>query len=145
MKTSPQGRGLLIAREGKSNKVYRDTVGKPTVGVGHMDESLTVGDVWTDEQVDAALEADLARFEKALNDNITVGLEPYQFDALVSWLFNVGTGWAGRAKLIRLVNEQKFEMATAEFDQWHIPAEITRRRNGEREQFAGRRFVAQYP
>lgn len=145
MKISKQGIDLLIQREGKRNTVYLDTVGKPTVGVGHMDEALVVGDVWTDEQVSQALEADLARFEKALNDNIAVGLEQYQYDALVSWLFNVGTGWAGRAKLIRLVNERKFEMAAAEFDQWHIPVEITRRRNGEREQFAGRHFVAQYP
>ena len=146
MKTSQQGLDLLIAREGKRNTVYLDSVGKPTCGVGHMDESLVVGDVWSDEKVEEVLRADLARFEDALNKALHVGLEQHQFDALVSWLFNVGTGWAEKpARLIWLINENKLEMAAAEFDQWHIPPEITRRRNAEREQFAGRHFVAQYP
>ena len=143
MKLSQQGVDLLIAREGKRNTVYLDTEGYPTVGVGHMDPSLRVGDVWTDEQVEEAFKIDVERFENAINENVTVGLEQHQFDALVSWLFNVGTGWASKpAKLIKLVNEQKFEMAAAEFDKWHIPASITSRRNGEREQFKGTQFVA---
>ena len=145
MRISQQGLDLLIAREGKRNTVYLDSVGKPTCGVGHMDESLVVGDVWSNEKVEEVLRNDLARFEAAINKAVNVGLEQYQFDALVSWLFNVGTGWAYKpARLIRLVNENKLEMAVAEFDRWHIPPEITRRRNGEREQFAGRHFVAQY-
>lgn len=146
MKMSDQGLDLLIQREGRESVVYLDSEGYPTVGVGHMDPSLRVGDVWTDEQIDRTLREDLERFEKAINDNITVGLDQHQFDALVSWLFNVGTAWAYKpARLIRLINEQKFELAEREFDQWHIPASITSRRSGEREQFAGRHFVARYP
>jgi len=145
MKISQHGLDLLIAREGKRNTVYLDTVGKPTVGVGHMDESLVVGDVWTDEQVEATLQADLARFEDAINDSVTVGLEPYQFDALVSFAFNVGVGAFKSSTLLKKINLHRFEEAALQFDRWNIPAEITRRRNGEREQFAGRHFVAQYP
>lgn len=141
-KMSQQGIDLLIEREGKRNTVYLDTQGYPTVGVGHMDESLVVGSVWTDEQVEQALRDDLARFEKALNDNLTVCLKEHQYDALVSWLFNVGTGWASKSTLMKLVNQQEFEKAAAEFDKWHIPPEIISRRNGEREQFKGTQFVA---
>jgi len=146
MKISDQGLELLIEREGKRNKAYLDSVGVWTIGVGHTGPEVHEGLVWTDAEIESALRADIARFEDALNKALHVGLEYYQFDALVSWLFNVGAGWAGKpAKLIRLCNEQKYEMAATEFDQWHIPPEITRRRNGEREQFAGRHFVAQYP
>jgi lysozyme len=146
MKTSQQGLDLLIAREGKRNDAYLDSVGVWTIGVGHTGPEVHDGLHWPDEQVEAALAKDLERFEAAINDNVTVGLEQYQFDALVSWLFNVGAAWASKpARLIRLVNENKLELATAEFDQWHIPPEITRRRNGEREQFKGAHFVAQYP
>lgn len=142
MKISDQGIQLLIEREGKSNTVYLDTEGYPTVGVGHMDPTLVVGDVWTDEQVEKAFRKDISRFEKALNENLTVSLEHYQYDALCSWLFNVGAGWASRATLMKLVNKEEFESATREFNKWHIPASIITRRNGEREQFAGRKFVA---
>lgn len=142
MKMSQQGIDLLIEREGKKNTVYLDTQGYPTVGVGHMDPSLKVGDVWTDEQVEQALRDDLARFEKALNDNLTVCLKDHQYDALCSWLFNVGTGWASKATLMKLVNQQEFEKAAEEFNKWCIPPEIITRRNGEREQFKGTKFVA---
>lgn len=142
MKMSQQGIDLLIEREGKRNTVYLDTQGYPTVGVGHMDESLVVGTVWTDEQVEQALRDDLARFENALNENLTVCLKAHQYDALCSWLFNVGTGWASKATLMKLVNKQEFERAAAEFDKWRIPPEIITRRNGEREQFKGTKFVA---
>ena len=142
MKISDQGIALLIEREGKRNAVYLDTEGYPTVGVGHMDPTLVVGDVWTDEQVEEAFRKDLERFEKALNDNLTVDLQHYQYDALVSWLFNVGPGWASVSTLMRLINKKEFEKAAVEFDKWRIPASIITRRNAEREQFAGRKFVA---
>ncbi len=142
MKISAQGKQLLIERESRENVVYLDSEGHPTVGVGHMDPSLKVGDYYTDEQIDAMFDADLEKFENALNSNLTVGLEPYQFDALMSWLWNVGPAWASKATLMRLVNQHKFELAALEFDRWHIPASIITRRNGEREQFKGTQFVA---
>ncbi len=142
MKISDQGIALLIEREGKRNTVYLDTEGYPTVGVGHMDPTLVVGDVWTDEQVEEAFRKDIERFEVALNDNLTVDLYHFQYDALLSWLFNVGAGWASRATLMKLVNKEEFESAATEFNKWRIPASIITRRNGEREQFAGRKFVA---
>lgn len=144
MEISQQGLDLLIAREGKRNTVYLDSVGKPTCGVGHMDESLVVGDVWSNEKVEEVLRADLERFETAINSSVTVGLEPYQFDALVSFSFNVGVGAFQSSTMLKQINRGRFELAELQFDRWHIPPEITRRRNGEREQFAGRHFVAQY-
>ena len=143
MKTSHQGLQLLIEREGKRNKAYPDTKGIPTIGVGHTGPEVHLGLVWSDEKVEEVFAQDIERFEKAINENVHVELKQHQFDALVSWLFNVGTGWARKpAHLIRLVNAGNFEAAAREFDKWHIPPEITSRRNGEREQFKGTRFEA---
>ena len=144
MEISQQGLDLLIAREGTRNDAYLDSVGVPTIGVGHTGPEVHLGLHWNDDQIEAALRADLDRFEDAINDSVTVGLEPYQFDALVSFAFNVGVGACKTSTLLRKVNRGQFELAALQFDRWHIPPEITRRRNGEREQFAGRHFVAQY-
>ena len=144
MRISQQGLDLLIAREGKRNDAYLDSVGVWTVGVGHTGPEVHAGLHWTDEQVTDALRADLDRFEDAINDSVTVGLEQCQFDALASFVFNVGNGAFSSSTMLKKINLGQFELVPAQFDRWHIPPEITRRRNGEREQFAGRHFVAQY-
>jgi len=145
MMTSDQGRELILEREGKRNDAYLDSVGVPTIGVGHCGPEVHLGLHWTDEQIDDALRGDLERFEDAINNSVTVGLEQYQFDALVSFSFNVGVGAFTSSTLLKKINLMQYELAEIQFDRWHIPPEITRRRNGEREQFSGRHFVAQYP
>lgn len=65
----------LILREGKRNKVYKDSLGYPTVGVGHLvleSDGLKVGDEITDELVEMFLIEDS---EKALRKAITQARE----------------------------------------------------------------------
>jgi len=144
MKTSQQGLDLLIAREGKRNDAYLDSVGVWTIGVGHTGPEVHAGLHWTDDQVADALRADLDRFEAAVN-TATAALTQHQFDALVSFAFNVGVGAFTSSTLLKNINAKLFDEAETQFDRWHIPPEITRRRNGEREQFKGTHYVAQYP
>ena len=145
MKISDQGLELLIEREGCVLRPYLDSVGVWTDGVGNTVGVIPNGPPITQEKADADLAHNLARFEDAINDSVTVGLEPYQFDALVSFSFNVGVGAFKTSTLLRKINLMQFEAAAEQFDRWHIPPEITRRRNGEKEQFKGTHFVAQYP
>ncbi len=145
MKTSAQGLDLITQREGKRNDAYLDSVGVATMGVGHTGPEVHLGLHWTDEQVEAALAKDLEWVEGAINSKVTVPLEQYQFDGLASFIFNIGGGAFGSSTLLRVLNEGDYDEAARQFDRWHIPPEITRRRNGEREQFKGAHFVAQYP
>jgi lysozyme len=142
MNISHQGLELLMAREGKRNEVYRDTQGVLTVGYGHTGPDVVEGEIWTDERIEKAFARDLERFEEALNENITGTIGQNQFDALVSWLYNVGTGWARSATLIRHINEGNLDAAAADFDSWHKPPEIISRRNGEKAQFMGTAYEA---
>jgi lysozyme len=134
-----------MEREGVRNEAYRDSVGVWTIGVGHTGPEVHEGLVWTDEQVRQTLAKDLERFEKAVNDAVKVPLDQWQFDALVSFAFNVGVGAFTGSTLVRRINSGEWEAAEHEFDRWHIPAEITSRRNAEREQFKGKSFAARIP
>jgi lysozyme len=146
MNISPQGLELLMAREGKRNAVYLDSVGVPTVGYGHTGPEVHLGDTWTDIQIEEAFAKDLDEFEKAINQNVRVALTQSQFDALVSFAYNVGAGASTRAfessTMLRYINAGEMGAAALEFNRWHIPPEITSRRNAEREQFKGTQFAA---
>lgn len=142
MNTSDQGLQLICEREGKRNDAYLDTRGIVTIGVGHTGPEVQLGLTWTDEQVMSALGDDLKWAEAAINLGVHVPLEQYQFDALASFIFNVGQGAFQASTLLRLLNDGDHEGAAEQFDRWHIPAEITSRRNAEKAQFMGEQFVA---
>jgi lysozyme len=144
MHISEQGIKLLIEREAARTHAYLDSVGVWTIGVGHTGPEVHEGLVWTDEQVKEAFHKDIARFEDAVN-SAHAAFEPHQFDALVSFAFNVGTGAFKSSTMLRLINEGKMDEVPAQFDRWHIPPEITSRRNGEKHQFIGDRFEARIP
>jgi lysozyme len=141
MKTSQQGVELIRDREGCRTLAYQDTVGVWTIGVGHT-VGVTEGDRCTEEMARDWLAEDLQWAEAAVNNGVTVPLEQHQFDALVSFVFNVGQGAFQFSTLRRVLNEGRYSEAIVQFDRWHIPPEIITRRNAERDQFLGTQFVA---
>lgn len=138
MKTSADGLARLEQREGKRYKAYLDTKGIPTIGVGHTGPEVRLGLVWTDDQIRIALEKDVKKCEDAINLYCCLALAQHQFDALVSFIFNVGVTAFIKSTLLRKLNQGDFDGAAQQFDRWHIPPEITNRRNSERDQFLGR-------
>lgn len=142
MKTSAQGLDLLEQREAKRYKAYLDTKGIPTIGVGHTGPEVRLGLIWTDDEIRIALEKDVKKCEDAINLYCVWTLPQHMFDALVSFIFNVGVNAFVKSTMLRKLNQGDFDGATNEFDRWHIPPEVTSRRNGEKLQFAGTKFVA---
>lgn len=147
MKLSSQGMDLLIAREGVRNNAYLDTAEPPvwTIGVGHTGPEVHAGLYWDDAKVREVFSHDVARFEEAVNNSVDVVLDQHQFDALVSFAFNVGIGAFKSSTMLRKINAKLFDEVPAQFDRWNIPPSIITRRNGEREQFKGTHFMARYP
>lgn len=97
MKVSAKGRALIKHHEGVRLKPYKCPAGLWTVGVGHLiGDGKTLPDDWnrlfTVDEVDAILAKDLERFELAVSRYCPVPLTQGQFDALVSFAFNVGAG-----------------------------------------------------
>ena len=137
MKTSSAGVRAIMEREGKRSVAYPDpaTGGVPwTIGVGHTGPEVHPGLYWSDEQIEDALAADLAKFEAAVN-TCKVPLSQNQYDALVSFAFNVGDGAFLSSTLLRKLNDGFYDAASWEFRRWNNPAIVTSRRAGEWVQF----------
>ena len=142
MQTSDQGRELIIEREGCRLTPYQDSVGVWTDGVGNTHGVRAHGPPITRKKADADLRLNLRVCEACINHEVKIPLEQFQFDALVSFVFNVGVRAFETSTLLRRLNAGDLAAAAAEFDRWHIPPEIAARRNGERAQFNGERFEA---
>ena len=135
MKTSVEGLNKLKKREGVRNRAYLDTKGIPTIGVGHTGPEVYMGLVWTDQQVTDAFADDIQWAEDAVNGYVKVALTQNQFDALVSFVFNIGETAFRRSTLLRVLNTGDYVEAANCFDMWHKPKEIIGRRDSERDQF----------
>jgi lysozyme len=132
MTMSDHGRRLLALWEGFERDVYMDVAGLPTIGVGHLltkDElssdrivigaeavDYTVG--LTEQQVYDLLGQDLARFEWAVNEPVEPELAQNQFDALVSFTFNVGGEAFRQSTLLRRLNARDFADVPNQLRRW---------------------------
>ena len=101
MKTSPKGIALLKEFEGLRLKAYQCPGGVWTIGYGHT-AGVKPGMLITKAQAEEYLKADLIAFERYLN-GLGLALNQNQFDALVSFIYNVGTGNFSSSTLLRKV------------------------------------------
>lgn len=123
LKKSMSNNGLdhLTFLEGERLMVYRDSANIPTVGIGHKvlpADDLEVGDMITPAQVRTFLISDLAEAEAAVNNLVVVPLNQNQFDALVSFVFNVGRTNFKSSTLLSKLNQYDYQGALAEFERW---------------------------
>lgn len=144
MKTSADGRKLIAAREGNKLTAYKDSIGVLTIGVGHTSAAgephVTSGMKITAEQSDAILTNDLKDVEADINAAVKVAITQNQFDALVSFVFNVGGTNFRESTLLKRINAKDFAGAADEFLKWDkaggkVLAGLTTRRKAERAQF----------
>lgn len=139
MKVSNNGINLIKRFEGLELKAYKDSVGILTIGYGHT-HAVKAGDVITGEQADTFLREDLQVAELTINTNVKVKLTQGQFDALASFVFNLGSGNFVKSTLIRKLNAGDYAGAADEFGKWvnaggkKLPG-LVKRRAAEREVF----------
>ena len=90
MKTSIIGRNLIKSFEGYRSEAYICPAGKWTIGYGHT-RGVSEGDTCTKEQADLFLQEDLREAEMTV-ESTGLNLSQLQFDALVSLVYNIGSG-----------------------------------------------------
>lgn len=116
---SAEGLALIRRFEGFSAMPYLCPAGYRTVGYGHVVRAHEDFSGGIDVAQAAALLADDAQVaERAVRRLIAVPLAQGQFDALVSFTFNVGAGALQRSALRRCVNDGRHEDAAAQFGRW---------------------------
>ena len=103
MRTSQKGIDLIKEFEGYSERVYMCAGGKYTIGYGHT-KGVEVGDTCTREQAEEYLRQDLREAEEVVLALIEVPLSQNQFDALVSLVYNIGSGNFFDSTIRRVVN-----------------------------------------
>ena len=119
MKISQLGIDLIKHFEGYRIEAYQDSVGVWTIGYGHT-HLIEKGDVLSNEShAELLLKLDLYRFEDEVNVLCKdMDLKQQEFDALVSFAFNLGSGALRRSTLMKhLVAGNKLE-AAVEFPKW---------------------------
>jgi len=105
MKTSQQGLKLIERFEGLSLTPYQDCVGLWTIGIGHLiGKTLPDNRTLTINECYALLASDVKKFELGVARYITAKLTQNQFDALVSFAFNLGLGTLQRSSLRQKLN-----------------------------------------
>lgn len=116
MKISQAGLDLIKAYEGYSAKAYVCPAGYLTIGYGHLLKDLSVVSV-TKSQAEILLRNDVATAERSVNRLIKVPLRQNQFDALVSFVYNLGGG-ALQSSTLRLRINRGDSNASEEFHRW---------------------------
>ena len=101
MNTSPKGIALIKEFEGLRLKAYQCPGGVWTIGYGHT-AGVKPGMLISKAQAEEYLKADLIAFERYLN-GLGLALNQNQFDALVSFIYNVGTGNFSSSTLLRKI------------------------------------------
>jgi lysozyme len=149
MKTSATGLTLIKESEGCRLTAYPDPGNAPprgngqpwTIGVGHVG-NVRPGDSCSEAQAMDWLRHDAAAAEAGVARLVHVPLTQGQFDALVSFVFNLGEGALAGSTLLRKLNAGDLAGAAAEFPKWcHagtavLPGLVTRRAR-ERALFEG--------
>lgn len=130
---------LVANFEGLELCSYQDQRGIWTIGFGHT-AGVKPGQSCTQAQAQAWLDDDLKRADDAVNHYVRVDLTQNQFDALVSFTYNVGAGNLEDSTLLRLLNEGDKPGASKQFLEWihagkQVSAGLVRRRFAEQALF----------
>jgi len=143
LKVSRAGVELIKSFEGLRSVAARLPDGRWTLGYGHT-FSAREGATCTQEDADALLRFDLLPIVDAINNLVLVPINQNQFDALVSFCFNIGVDNFSQSTVLKRINEGRMTEAALAMDAWrsaefngqtYVLAPLIRRRAAEKNLF----------
>ena len=145
LKTSPAGLAIIKKFEGFRAKPYACPAGVATIGYGSTyyadgrPVKMTDAPI-TEAQAQELLQATLAKYEDCVNGAVKMPINQNQFDALVSFTYNVGCSAFRNSTMLRLLNQGYEPQAAEQFNRWtlgggKVLAGLVSRRAAERALF----------
>ena len=136
---SKSGLHLTEGFEGCKLVPYQDSAGVWTNGYGNT-HNVDPHEAISQEQAEADLQSNVQWAALIVNARVTVELTQEEFDALVDFVFNVGSGNFESSTLLKLLNQGNFAAAAEEFHKWDKAggvgvAGLLRRRLAEADEF----------
>ncbi len=117
MKASQQAYNLIMEFEGLQLSAYRCPSGIWTIGYGHT-SNVAPNSVITQLQANLLLQEDIAQCERTLN-RYNLALTQNMYDALISFIYNVGAGNFHRSALLSRIKANPYDTSiTDEFLKW---------------------------
>jgi lysozyme len=144
MKISQEGLSLIKKFEGCELEAYRCAANVLTIGYGST-KDVKEGDSITQEEADALLLHEMDEYEGYVKDSVTVDLDQNQFDALVSWVFNLGPSNLKASTMLKVLNNKEFEEVPSQIKRWNkaggkVLQGLIRRREAEALLFEGKEW-----
>ena len=145
MNISKEGLSLIKKFEGCELEAYLCPAGVWTIGYGHT-KDVKEGDKITRDEADYLLQEEMIEYESYINDFVEVPLNQNQFDALCSWVYNLGPTNLKNSTMLRVLNEEKYADVPQEIKRWNkaggeVLDGLIKRREAEAKMFAGEEWL----
>ena len=139
-----EGLALIKKFEGCELEAYQCSAGVWTIGYGHtkdVEEGMTI----TQEEAEQMLVDELHEYESYIDKYVTVALNQNQFDALVSWVYNLGPANLSASTMLKVLNSGEYEDVPAQMKRWNkaggkVLEGLIRRREAEACLFVGKEW-----
>ena len=144
MKISAEGLNLIKHFEGLELEAYKCPAGVWTIGYGHT-KDVQEGDTWSESHADHMLEVEMEEYENYIHDLVTCPLSQNQFDALVSWVYNLGSSNLQASTLLKRLNAGDYPDVPNQIKRWNkaggkVLEGLVRRREAEASMFEGKEW-----
>ena len=141
MNIGTKGLDLIRFFEGLELNAYQCAAGVWTIGYGHtkdVQQGMTISEARANEM----LAEELNEYESYINGLVTVELNQDQFDAMVSWVYNLGVGNLKASTLLKVLNAGDYDGIPAQMMRWNkaggkVLEGLTKRRQAEADLFCG--------
>ena len=145
MNISKEGLSLIKKFEGCELEAYLCPAGVWTIGYGHT-KDVKEGDKINRDEADYLLQEEMIEYESYINDFVEVPLEQNQFDALCSWVYNLGPTNLKNSTMLRVLNEEKYADVPQQIKRWNkaggeVLDGLIKRREAEAKMFAGEEWL----
>jgi|TARA_R100001443_G_scaffold93729_1_gene100318 lysozyme len=118
MNISQEGISLIKKFEGCELEAYQCAAGVWTIGYGST-KNVKEGDTLTQKEADNLLLHEMQEYEGYIKELVKVPLKQNQFDALVSWVFNLGPANLKASTMLKFLNAGDYHLIPSQIKRWN--------------------------